>query len=116
MTSIGHVRSADKRFGATVTTVNDAVRVRVVSVSDVAGTHPVYNLTVAGPHEYFANGVLVSNCDTLRYGMSAKLRYVKPKPRKRKEGYTVTYLKQKRERAKIRAQRASGYGGSYRVG
>ena len=23
---------------------------------------PVFNLQVAGPHEYFANGVLVSNC------------------------------------------------------
>lgn len=31
------------------------------------GTAPVYNLTVAGVHEYYANGVLVSNCDSLRY-------------------------------------------------
>jgi hypothetical protein len=28
---------------------------------------PVYNLTVATEHEYFANGILVSNCDALRY-------------------------------------------------
>jgi hypothetical protein len=32
-----------------------------------AGIAEVYNLEVAGPHEYFANGVLVSNCDALRY-------------------------------------------------
>lgn len=28
---------------------------------------PVFNLTVEDAHEYFANGVLVSNCDALRY-------------------------------------------------
>jgi hypothetical protein len=27
----------------------------------------VYNLTVEGEHEYFANGILVSNCDALAY-------------------------------------------------
>jgi hypothetical protein len=28
---------------------------------------PVYNLTVQGAHEYYANGILVSNCDSLEY-------------------------------------------------
>jgi hypothetical protein len=28
---------------------------------------PVYNLTVEGAHEYFANGILVKNCDAFRY-------------------------------------------------
>jgi len=28
---------------------------------------PVYNLTIEGEHEFFANGVLVANCDALRY-------------------------------------------------
>lgn len=32
-----------------------------------SGTGSVYNLTVEGQHEYFANGVLVSNCDAMRY-------------------------------------------------
>ena len=27
----------------------------------------MYNLTVEGEHEYFANGILVSNCDCMRY-------------------------------------------------
>lgn len=31
----------------------------------------VYNLTVDGEHEYFANGILVSNCDALRYAISS---------------------------------------------
>ena len=28
---------------------------------------PVYNLTVEEEHEFFANGILVSNCDSLEY-------------------------------------------------
>lgn len=28
---------------------------------------PVYNLNVEGEHEYFANGILVSNCDAMDY-------------------------------------------------
>jgi hypothetical protein len=39
---------------------------KVLSVTD-AGAGVVYNLSVEGVHEYFANGVLVSNCDSLRY-------------------------------------------------
>ena len=33
---------------------------------------PVFNLTVAGEPEYFANGVLVHNCDATRYA----IRYI----------------------------------------
>jgi hypothetical protein len=40
--------------------------VRVQAVSE-AGRGTVYNLSVSDAHEYFANGVLVSNCDALRY-------------------------------------------------
>jgi len=32
-----------------------------------AGKAPVYNLTVDTVHEYYANSILVSNCDALRY-------------------------------------------------
>ncbi len=35
--------------------------------SRIVGYAPVYNLTVEDEHEYVANGVLVSNCDALRY-------------------------------------------------
>jgi len=44
-------------------------RGRVRSVC-AAGTAPVYNLTVADAHEYYANGVLVHNCDAMVWGAS----------------------------------------------
>ncbi|MGH9208641.1 MAG: hypothetical protein ACRD1G_19170, partial [Acidimicrobiales bacterium] len=49
--------------------------VRVASVC-ASGTWPVYNLRVGGTPEYFANGVLVHNCDALNYalGMAIPLR------------------------------------------
>lgn len=40
---------------------------RHISASTPAGRATVYNLTVDGPHEYFAGGVLVSNCDAADY-------------------------------------------------
>lgn len=45
------------------------VRGHAVRISGTKRAHnaSVYNLRVAGPHEYFAGGVLVSNCDALDY-------------------------------------------------
>jgi hypothetical protein len=43
----------------------------VVAVYAEPERRPVYNLTVAGRHEFFANGLLVSNCDALRYAIVA---------------------------------------------
>ena len=40
--------------------------VRIVSKQPL-GVAEVFNLTVAGPHEYFVGDILVSNCDALRY-------------------------------------------------
>ena len=37
---------------------------RVTALSD---SHDVYNLTVADSHEYFANEILVHNCDVTAY-------------------------------------------------
>ena len=34
-----------------------------------AGTARVYNVAVEGHHEFYAEGVLTSNCDALRYGL-----------------------------------------------
>lgn len=56
----------------------------MVRVSPLALRAPVYNLTVSGQHEYFANGVLVSNCDTLRYLCATGMRYV---PHDRLQGF-----------------------------
>ena len=33
----------------------------------------VYDLNVDTTHEYFANGLLVHNCDAMRYGIFSKL-------------------------------------------
>jgi PBSX family phage terminase large subunit len=41
--------------------------VEIVSIKKSAIKQPVYNLTVEDAHEYFANSILVSNCDCLRY-------------------------------------------------
>jgi intein/homing endonuclease len=43
--------------------------VRVVALRHCNGKQDVYNLTVEDVHEYFANGILVSNCDGIRYGI-----------------------------------------------
>lgn len=40
-----------------------------------AGRSSVYNLTVEGTHEYFAEGVLVANCDAARYLLMAHQEY-----------------------------------------
>lgn len=41
--------------------------VRVLRITERAERGPVYNLTVADAHEYYAAGVLVHNCDAARY-------------------------------------------------
>ena len=43
-----------------------------VIASSMVGLGKVYNLTVSQHHEYFANGILVSNCDALRYVIAAR--------------------------------------------
>jgi hypothetical protein len=83
---------------ATATRAIDSARVRVLRVLDVPGEHKVFNLTVEGQHEYLANGVLVSNCDCLRYLAMASLRYVKPRVKAKSAGYTTAILKRKAEK------------------
>ncbi len=54
--------------------------VSVVSMTVEPERRAVFNLTVEGVHEYYANGVLVCNCDNLGYlVMYPQLRYHKPK-------------------------------------
>jgi hypothetical protein len=50
----------------------DFVPVHVLEVTEE--THgPVYNLTIQGEPEFFANGILVHNCDSARYGLKSRL-------------------------------------------
>jgi hypothetical protein len=69
-TSTGRVLNAASPFGVTDTQGAHVVPVRVERVSNTRRTAPVYDITVAGVHEFFANGVLVHNCmDSLRYAL-----------------------------------------------
>lgn len=44
------------------TPIHGSAPVHVVSITELDGLQPVYNLTVGGKEEYFANGMLVHNC------------------------------------------------------
>jgi len=48
------------------------------------GTLPVYNITVDEQHEFYANSVLVKNCDAARYLLMAVYRPDRQKPKKLK--------------------------------
>lgn len=67
------VQSVGRCSQSTATPIPKRAHEGVVHVSvpaAPAGKATVYNLTVEGVHEYFANGILVANCDGLRYGLS----------------------------------------------
>lgn len=64
--------------------ITDVVPVFVVSVSGVPKCAPVYNLTIVSIHEYYANGILVKNCDALRYVI-----YSTERPRKKGSIYVA---------------------------
>lgn len=67
-TKHGTVFYAGKRLSLTNIPASKHAHVVAVQSSDgVSNLHPVYNLHIEGTHEYFANGVLVHNCDALRY-------------------------------------------------
>lgn len=70
------VHGVEKISNATALCPQKHALVRVDAVTRVANSAPqiVYNLTVDAVPEYFANGVLVHNCDALRYA-SYRLRY-----------------------------------------
>lgn len=63
----GSVAIATRSMPVTNTLVSGTVGARVLSVAAEAGMRPVYNLTVEEVPEFYANGVLVHNCDALRY-------------------------------------------------
>jgi hypothetical protein len=76
MTRIASALSAVRRTGRTGTPRSGPVRVS--AAPRPAGTAAVYDLTVDGAHEFFANGLLVHNC--LRYVcMQRPLTPVQPK-------------------------------------
>ncbi len=67
MTWTGSVSSAARRSVSTSTPEPSRAPVSVLSVIELDRPVPVYNLTVQGAPEFVANGLLVHNCDTMRY-------------------------------------------------
>jgi len=49
----------------------------VVGVRPLNYSAPVYNLTVENSHQFYANGILVANCDAVRYLLSSQFRAAK---------------------------------------
>lgn len=68
-------RSSDLAPEATFASVDETVRRApyVLAVEPQAKSQPVYNLTVQGQAEFYANGILVHNCDARRYAAMALL-------------------------------------------
>lgn len=63
-------RPVARHSGSTSTGKRGCAPVHVVAVRHLEASSRVYNLTVDGEHEFFANGILVANCDSLRYACS----------------------------------------------
>lgn len=49
----------------------------LVITGNYKGKQKVYNISVEGDHEYIANNILVSNCDTMRYAVFSDYLYRK---------------------------------------
>lgn len=64
---IGFVRADKLRYGFKVFSESESVR--IIATRKLKRKRRVYNLRVDDCHEYFANGVLVHNCDAARYGI-----------------------------------------------
>lgn len=69
MTKYAFALGAGRRSLSTDTAKSHVVPVHVLAVEREDQRQPVYNLSVVGAPEYFANGVLVHNCDPARYVM-----------------------------------------------
>lgn len=57
-----------------------AVADRVVKIIQTGEKNKVFNLTVDIDHEYFANGILVSNSDAMLYGLREAKHYLSTRP------------------------------------
>lgn len=57
----------------------------------------VFNLTVADDHEYFANGILVSNCDAMLYGWFNGYHFLSTPAKKALMPGTPEYIKEQED-------------------
>ena len=75
MTSRCHVQNAENLSGATNIPSKTLVPARVQIVRDTGLRAPVYDLSIEGQHEFFASGILVSNCwDGIGYGLDGRIQ------------------------------------------
>lgn len=79
ITLIASARSAGKHFASTDTSRRRLARrnvseCSVVEVRSLDGVEPVYALATSDG-SFFVNGLLVSNCDALRYGVFSEARH-----------------------------------------
>lgn len=70
-TSRAYVRYAEQPSFATDTARRGHAPVHVVQSRSLSLSVPVYNLSIDGPPEFYANGILVHNCDAVRYILTA---------------------------------------------
>lgn len=112
MTSTCSARSAAARSSGIATPDQAAAPVHVRAVERRANAVPVYGLSIAGEHEYFANGVLVKNCDAVLYAYVKALAWVhKPKESVPAPGTKEAYEREQRffferERQRILEEKA----------
>lgn len=70
MTNCANARNAGRTLRAINTENKQLARARVLTVTEAGVADKVYDLTIEGQHEFFANGILVHNCiDALRYAL-----------------------------------------------
>jgi hypothetical protein len=110
-------RDAERALLATGTRPKNTAPLRVVEVREV-GSGDVYGLTVDGEGCFFANGILVSNCDAFLYLIRALIPYYRPHfiPReltdKEKVDKVAADWKAKVIRSQMKAARARARSGS----
>lgn len=92
MTSEENVYSAKNHSSETNTQRRSFVHVDAVNP---CGQQDVYNLTVENSHNYFANGILVSNCDSLKYLIASRSKAISPE-KKHPENTFAAFEEQER--------------------
>ncbi len=102
MTSIASVRFAAPGSALTNTLSSSAAHIRVLRAESLQREADVFNITVDGAHEFFAAGVLVSNCDAARYGYEALTHYLSKLPTEAADKGTPAALRE--EEAKLEKQ------------
>lgn len=74
-TSTAYAPAVASRSESTGTQNRSTAPVHALHVTRESEPRPVYNITVSNAPEYYAGGVLVHNCDALRYVVAATARY-----------------------------------------